>query len=582
MSETVNGRPKHFGITPPIATAFPNEREIEVTDLLVAELKKQGTFESEEESRMRELVLGRLDQLVKDFVYKISLKRSLSEADAREAGGKIFTFGSYRLGVHGTGTDIDTLCVVPRHVQREDFFNDMHDALAQLQEVTELTSIADAFVPVIKMKFQNIPIDLVFASLGVNKVTDDLDLRDNSLLKNLDEPCIRSLNGSRVTDEILRLVPNIPAFRTSLRCIKLWAKRRAIYSNVLGFFGGVAWAMLIARICQLYPNAIAGAIVSRFFIIMYQWKWPQPVLLKPIEEGPLQVRVWNPKLYPIDRGHLMPIITPAYPSMCATHNVTASTKKIIESEFKRAAEIADKVMIGTGKWAELFKKHDFFERYKYYLQIIASSDSPERQLKWAGMVESRIRHLINRLELVENLGLAHPYVKGFDKIHHCANDQEAQDVAFGICEHCEENNSEHTQDSKRDGKPGGRIVCTTTFYIGLRIEFRAGGSNPKQLDISWPTSEFTKMVKSWDKYDEKSMGVAVKYVKNNQLPKEVFEGEPRKRKVNSNSSKSTGKRKLPEGSSSPGESMAPIGSSTEPSPKKIRKSNQYLSESSQC
>ncbi|CAG8799221.1 7244_t:CDS:2, partial [Cetraspora pellucida] len=57
----------------------------------------------------------------------------------------------------------------------------------------------------------------------------------------------------------------------------------------------VAWAMLVARICQLYPNAIAGAIVSRFFRIMHQWKWPQPVLLKPIEDGPLQVRVWNPK-----------------------------------------------------------------------------------------------------------------------------------------------------------------------------------------------------------------------------------------------------------------------------------------------
>lgn len=46
---------------------------------------------------------------------------------------------------------------------------------------------------------------------------------------------------------------------------------RAIYSNVNGFLGGVAWALLVARICQLYPNAIAGAIVSRFFIIMYQW-----------------------------------------------------------------------------------------------------------------------------------------------------------------------------------------------------------------------------------------------------------------------------------------------------------------------
>jgi len=45
----------------------------------------------------------------------------------------------FDINYHFTGTDIDTLCVVPRHVQREDFFNDMHDALAQLQEVTELT-----------------------------------------------------------------------------------------------------------------------------------------------------------------------------------------------------------------------------------------------------------------------------------------------------------------------------------------------------------------------------------------------------------------------------------------------------------
>jgi len=94
------------------------------------------------------------------------------------------------------------------------------------------------------------------------------------------------------------------------------ALERAIYSNVNGFLGGVAWALLVARICQLYPNATSGAIVSRFYIIMYQWyvipshffhcsvnvlsillrSWPQPVLLKQIEEGPLQVRVWNPKV----------------------------------------------------------------------------------------------------------------------------------------------------------------------------------------------------------------------------------------------------------------------------------------------
>ncbi len=41
-----------------------------------------------------------------------------------------------------------------------------------------------------------------------------------------------------MTDDILRLVPNVESFRTALRCVKVWAKARAIYSNVMGFFGG--------------------------------------------------------------------------------------------------------------------------------------------------------------------------------------------------------------------------------------------------------------------------------------------------------------------------------------------------------
>jgi hypothetical protein len=31
----------------------------------------------------------------------------------------------------------------------------------------------------------------------------------------------------------------------------------------------------------------------------------------------------------------MPIITPAYPAMCATHNVAASTQMIVTEEFKK-------------------------------------------------------------------------------------------------------------------------------------------------------------------------------------------------------------------------------------------------------
>jgi poly(A) polymerase Pap1 len=67
------------------------------------------------------------------------MDRGLSEAAANAAGGKIFTFGSYRLGVHGPGADIDTLCVVPKHVSREDFFEIFEPMLKELEGATEVS-----------------------------------------------------------------------------------------------------------------------------------------------------------------------------------------------------------------------------------------------------------------------------------------------------------------------------------------------------------------------------------------------------------------------------------------------------------
>ncbi|ETW84100.1 hypothetical protein HETIRDRAFT_472544 [Heterobasidion irregulare TC 32-1] len=516
----------YLGVTPPISTTDSNAREKEVTLTLMEELRRQNTFEGEAEARTREIVLGRVAALVKSFVRRVSISRGLSEAAANAAGGKIFTFGSYRLGVHGPGSDIDTLCVVPKHVSREDFFEVFEVMLRETEGVTEVSGVPEAYVPIVKSKIEGIPIDFLMARLALSSIPEDLNLQDNNLLRNLDDRCIRSLGGSRVTDEILRLVPNVQVFRDSLRCIRLWAQRRAILSNVNGFLGGVAWAMLVARICQLYPKAIAGAIVSRFFIIMYQWSWPQPVLLKQIEEGPLQVRVWNPKLYPGDRSHRMPIITPAYPAMCATHNVTASTQMIMTEEFKKGADIVDKVIVGTANWSELFAKHDFFHKYRYYLQIIASTGDPNLQIKWSGTVESRLRQLVMKLEFVETLLLAHPFVKGFEHVSYCLSQQEVRLVAQGEV-------GDTFSKRKKDDLEGKDVspVYTTTFYIGLAIEARQPGSvGPRKLDISWPTTEFTKMVKAWDKYDESTMGIVVRHIKSSALPDYVFDAGERQPK----------------------------------------------------
>ncbi|KAI0353127.1 polymerase [Trametes cingulata] len=484
------------------------------------ELRRQGVFESEEESKTREIVLGRLAALVKKFVRRVSIARGLSETAADAAGGKIYTYGSYRLGVHGSGADIDTLCVVPRHVTREDFFNVLEGMLREMEGVTEVSGVPEAYVPVIKTEISGIPIDLVFAQLSLPSIPEDLDLSDDNLLRNLDDQSVRSLNGPRLINEILRLVPNVDVFRDALRCIKLWAKKRAIYSNVNGFLGGVAWAMLVARVCQLYPNAVAGAVVSRFFVIMEKWAWPQPVLLKPIEDGPLQVRVWNPKLYPQDRAHRMPIITPAYPSMCATHNVMASTQQVMTEEFQRGTAIVDDVMLGKAEWSALFEKHDFFHRYRFYLQVSASSRNLDIQNKWSGTVESKIRQLVMRLEFVDALKLAHPFIKGFDVIYYCLSEEEAQAVSRGeIPDAVVRRKQEDVA-----GKEGVITMYTTSFFIGLSIKPKeAGSTGPRRLDISYPTAEFIKMVKLWDKYDETAMTIAVRHIKHTALPDCVFD-----------------------------------------------------------
>ena len=47
-----------------------------------------------------------------------------------------------------------------------------------------------------------------------------------------------------------------------------------------------------------------------------------------------------------------------------------------------ASEVVERVIIGTSQWSELFQKHDFFHKYRYYLQILASAASTDLQSKW--------------------------------------------------------------------------------------------------------------------------------------------------------------------------------------------------------
>ena len=90
--------------------------------------------------------------------------------------------------MHTPDTDIDALCVVPRHIDRDrHFFGILAPILRKLPSVTKIAEVKEAFVPVIKMAFEGVDIDLLFARIEYQSVGDDLtNLNDDNILRNCD------------------------------------------------------------------------------------------------------------------------------------------------------------------------------------------------------------------------------------------------------------------------------------------------------------------------------------------------------------------------------------------------------------
>ncbi|KAJ7954227.1 Nuclear poly(A) polymerase [Quillaja saponaria] len=415
------------GFGEPISTAGPSELDAINTHELEKFLYDTGLYESQEEAVRREEALGSLDQIVKAWVRNVTKEKGLSQQLIEEANAKIFTFGSYRLGVHGPGADIDTLCVGPRYVTRnEDFFGELHRMLMEMPEIEDLQPVPDARVPVMNFKFNKVSIDLLYAKLETWVIPEDLDIchiSEKYVLQSLDEQCVLSINGCKVTDCILHLVPNIQNFRTTLKCIRFWARRRGVYSNVAGFLGGINWALLVARICQLYPNALPSMLVSRFFKIYSQWRWPNPVILCLIEERASGFPVWDPRRNVNDRKHLMPIITPSYPYMNSSYNVSLSTLHVMQGEFQRGDYICELKEVNRNGWFALFEPFLFFEAYKNYLRIDITAGNDVDLRNWKGWVKSRLRLLTLKIDRDTRRALqCHPHPDYFSdksRPYHC-------------------------------------------------------------------------------------------------------------------------------------------------------------------
>ena len=98
-----NSAKNYPGITAPLSTAFPKPEDYEFTRKLEETLRSYDLFETEEEMTKRIKILSQINLLAKEFVQKVSEQKKIPPEAAALLNGKVFTFGSFRLGVHTRG-----------------------------------------------------------------------------------------------------------------------------------------------------------------------------------------------------------------------------------------------------------------------------------------------------------------------------------------------------------------------------------------------------------------------------------------------------------------------------------------------
>ena len=389
MSAKVGGRTFEPAL-PVVDGAGPTKIEQDFQATLQAYCQDHIPMESVEGIRSRERVLNHLGALCRDWIRSVCSQKGMPADVVDGAGGQLYTSGSYRLGVHEPGADIDCILVAPAVCSRQDFFgtstivtddanyrdpNSLAERIRRHPEVTNFVPVEGAAVPILTFDWVGINIDLLFARLNINSVPPHFDIDNDAVLDGADGATEKSLNGPRVTNLIAAFVSGTPqryqAFLTVVRCVRKWAKARGLYSNKMGYWGGVNCNLAVALTVQLYPNACPAALLRRFFLVFKTWRWPQPVMLTKPHNAGYGLPVWSPQTA---LRQVAPMITPAYPAMNSTLAVSRQTLQIMQEEFNRGHEIVDKLWKDFQKdptkkkksnmdWGALFEPSDFFIAY---------------------------------------------------------------------------------------------------------------------------------------------------------------------------------------------------------------------------
>eukprot|EP00180_Rhodochaete_pulchella_P000211 Plantae.Rhodophyta-Rhodochaete_pulchella.ctg11471.p1 GENE.Plantae.Rhodophyta-Rhodochaete_pulchella.ctg11471~~Plantae.Rhodophyta-Rhodochaete_pulchella.ctg11471.p1 ORF type:complete len:309 (-),score=45.47 Plantae.Rhodophyta-Rhodochaete_pulchella.ctg11471:77-1003(-) len=189
----------------------------------------------------------------------------------------------------------------------------------------------------------------------------------------------------------------------------------------------------------------------------------------------------------------MPVITPAYPAMNSTHNVSYSTLRVMREEITRGYGMTQEIYnaaekdgeaTGSAQWDDVFSKSEFFRRHKNFIQIDVSANDAGGTKKWTGFVESRLRHLIQGLETTPYTTVW-PFPKDFD--------------------------------TNPDFAPG----CSETFFFGLAFDLPPG-EEKRSVDITHPVNQWKFGPLAQWPAKSPDMRVGIRHIRRKELPEFVL------------------------------------------------------------
>eukprot|EP00294_Goniomonas_avonlea_P001253 CAMPEP_0114556702 /NCGR_PEP_ID=MMETSP0114-20121206/9429_1 /TAXON_ID=31324 /ORGANISM="Goniomonas sp, Strain m" /LENGTH=539 /DNA_ID=CAMNT_0001741923 /DNA_START=41 /DNA_END=1660 /DNA_ORIENTATION=- len=345
------------------------------------DLSDKLLFESAERAAVREQGLNVLRELVAE-----SLQGSSDHAD--EGQWQLWALGSYVVGTCSPTSDQDLVLATCSSLPMD--LEEVKDAVAkgllELPGVHDLVRVETALVPLLTFVYEidgvSIPFDLGFARLPFKTLPSAAQDIKEHLLLSLDPRTVASINGVRVAHELLKLVPDIKTFRIALAVVKYWAKQRGLYSNKLGFLGGVSWSILVAKAAVLYPKDSPEELVLHFFKMFATWSWNVPVRVVGLGD----TSDWNVGCA---------IVTPTRPYFNTARNMTATALEAITAELKRALVLAEGVPVGKIHWGPVMAPFDV-TCCREYIRVEAASSllcDHAWHSAWAGYVEAQLRSL---------------------------------------------------------------------------------------------------------------------------------------------------------------------------------------------